>query len=244
MLDVEIAILSNRCGCSASRRRKRKILYAGGAIGLERFVACANLFLEDEKHRYAIEYQFRVKCTSRRSELWRRSGHEAADLLTGSNVNTVGSGNLGTWTDLCKVVDQFLGFPMAARPSYSTQAKPTNASTAIVQPEHAVSLLLDDDEQTILLNILFRMQQASGNYSNIHEPEVLSMHAKTSHNEQPLISLESWRDHAANTQTDGDATTASASTVFSRCQRKLVELRQLRETLDDNEDDDAAAGDT
>lgn len=272
MLNIDIAILSNRCGCAASRRRKQKLLYAGSGLGLERFVATSNLFVSDEKHRYAIEYHFRVKCTLRRSDLWRNS-----------TASSGGNGPTTTWTELCHLLDQFLCFPMAARPTFNDSA------TMINQPEHVIVLLLDEDEQAVLLNMLFKMQRTA---ETMISPEVVCLQKKStdskikaSQDDAVDISddatsavaddkqknslslfLEPWRSHTAamnNPPDDGSPLSAISPpqtltlspsspnspsspsplppplppliepiTVFSHCQQKLVELRQLRESLD------------
>lgn len=224
MLDIEVAILSNRCGYAASRRRKRKVLYAGSGLGLERFLACANLFVADERHRYAVEYHFRVRCARHRSELW----------TANSGVVVAAPKSRQTWTDLCSLIDQFLSFPMTMRPSTAIDAT----------PEHAVTLLLDDDELGVLLNLLFSMQQTcAGTKDKDNRPEVIQAHTKDgdegdrrrgNDDSTTVKLLEPWRLATVITSVAATPTV----TAFARCQQKLVELRQMKETLADDKDDD------
>jgi hypothetical protein len=118
MFDVSVIIFSNKCGCSLSRRKRRKVVYVG--TNEAGFRDRLNAFVADEYHRYAAEYKYIVQCAKSR-----RSSSE--DTIV-------------PWNELCALFEQMIGYPI--EPSSNNAQHPYEYIRTLLIDEDELCLLI------------------------------------------------------------------------------------------------------
>lgn len=261
MFEVSIALLSNRCGSSCGRRRRRKLAYYG--TDLSGFVAELNSFVLDEQHRFAIEYRFAVLCSRNKVDVGGQNATPRPPLVP------------LTWTELDCLMRQFVNLPVLAQ---SAQRRERIQRTGSTFYEQARVLVLDDEEENVLLTTLFKLQQdaqldgaesservdsyewlcASALDAKREPVSVVGVRGKMSAANEPvwnngeesrpvtapscftsastLLTTDLSSSLSSLRDTATAAATAGSNTMsaYSRCREKIDELQQLQEIMDES----------
>lgn len=228
MISLFVGLISNKCGCSQSRRKKRKILYAGKS--LSRFIEEINAFLQDESHRYALEYMFEINCAKNKVD-------QIRDKNASPQMSEI------SWSELLCLFKQFVTMPIYSR---------TKTTTARTEPffEYVKNILLDEEEQALLLCTLYRLQNGgvspasqlsidswrdSTRASNASVSSSSSLSKETDESVMVLECLKkpeliSEKNHAAKEKRQSFHETDDES-AYNRCREKIIELRRLKDLV-------------
>lgn len=238
MFEVSIALLSNRCGSSCGKRRRRKLVYYG--TDLRGFLGDLNGFVLDEQHRFATEYRFTVVCSRNKVDFNNAPPPPLVPL---------------TWTELDCLLRQFVNLPVSA---VSGQRRDRIQRTGATFYEQVRVLLLDDEEENVLLTTLYKLQQdaqldgaesservdsyewlAAKDGERSSSVSVVGVRGKTSVVETETIGEEGSRPATApsafvSRQPEREAGSSGVGSAYSRCREKIDELQQLQEIMDES----------
>lgn len=229
MIKLFVGLISNKCGCSQRRRKKRKILYAGK--NLTRFVDDINAFLQDEAHRYALEYMFEIFCSKTKVDQIRE---ETSGVTQQSSLS---------WSELLCLFKQFVTMPIYSRTKTTVETEPMF--------EYVKNVLLDEEEQALLLCTLYRIQ--TGNLSPASHLSIDSWRFSNRASNASAVSLPKERgnnsngsvivmeclkkQHLINEENSAldDRSQSFRETndesAYDRCREKIMELRRLKELV-------------